>query len=50
MYNINDFIGKYTIVLMDNGAFAIDNENGTYTIYAETKHPQTIVGTLADLI
>jgi len=50
MHNINDFIGKYTVVLMDNGAFAVDNENGTYTIYADKKQPKTITATLVDII
>lgn len=49
MHNINDYLGKYTVVLLCGGGFAVDNENGTYTIYAPNQNPYKKVANLITL-
>lgn len=40
---------RHTVVLLSNGVFAVDNENGTYTIYEPNKEPYTKVANLITL-
>lgn len=40
----------HTVVLLSNGVFAVDNENGTYTIYEPNNKPYTKTATLIDLM
>lgn len=47
---MDKYIGTHTIVMLRQNVWAVDNEDGTYTVFEGEQEQFTLKATLTDLI